>query len=171
MEILAFILSTLGTVCICVSSLLKGKNMTLILLLVFLANALVATSYFLTGANGGAAICCVGAIQTIINFNFERKNKPLPTWLIAVYAAMFIVANLLVFSNIYDIIALVAALLFVMGISSKSGKQYRLWSLANVALWIGYDLLTLSFGPLVTHGTQLATTVFGILMHDRKGRA
>ena len=125
--------------------------MTLILLLVFLANALVATSYFLTGANGGAAICCVGAIQTIINFNFERKNKPLPTWLIAVYAAMFIVANLLVFSNIYDIIALVAALLFVMGISSKSGKQYRLWSLANVALWIGYDLLTLSFGPLVTH--------------------
>ena len=168
METLAFILSALGTICICIPSLLKGKNMTLILLLVFLANAFVATSYFLTGANGGAAICCVGAVQTIINFFFERKNKKLPVWLIVVYAAMFIGANLLVFANLFDIIALVAALMFVMGISSKSGKQYRLWSLVNVLLWITYDLLTLSFGPLTTHGTQLATILFGMFVHDRK---
>ena len=35
MEILAFVLSMLGTVCICIPPLLKGKNMKLILLLIF----------------------------------------------------------------------------------------------------------------------------------------
>lgn len=168
MELLAFILSTLGTVCVCVSALLKGKNMTLILLLVFLSNALVAASYFLTGATGGAAICCVGAVQTVISFIFERKNKPLPKWLVAVYAAMFVAANLLVFSNVFDVIALVAALMFVMEISAKSGKQYRLWSLANATLWLLYDLLTLSFGPLVAHVTHFTTTLCGIVIHDIK---
>ena len=65
METLAFILSTMGTVCICVPPLLKGKNMKLILLLVFSANMLVATSYLLTGAYNGAASCFVGGAQAI----------------------------------------------------------------------------------------------------------
>jgi len=168
MQTLAFILSILGTVCTCVPALLKGKNMTLILLLVFLSNALVAASYFLTGATSGAAICCVGALQSIINFIFERKNKALPVWLIVVYGAMFVVIDLLVYTQIFDIITLVAALMFVMGISAKSGKRFRMWTLLNVLLWITYDLFTRSYGPLMTHGIQLATVLFGILVHDRK---
>ena len=63
MEILAFVLSTLGTVCICISPLLKGKNMGLILLLVFFTNALMAASYVLTGAFSGAATCSVQAVE------------------------------------------------------------------------------------------------------------
>ena len=168
MEILAFALSTLGTVCICIPPLLKGKNMKLILLLVFLANALVATSYFLTGAFNGAASCAVGALQTIINYFFERKEKPIPKWLIGIYALSFTAANLLVFSKIADIIALLAALMFVMGISVKDGKRFRLWTLINTVLWVLYDFVTLSFGPLSTHAIQLATILIGMVMHDRK---
>lgn len=168
MQTLAFILSTLGTVCICIPPLLKGKNMKLILLLVFLTNVLIAASYLLTGAIGGAITCCVGAVQTIINFFFERKNKPIPIWLIITYAVMFVGANLLVFSKIFDIIAILAALMFVMGISVKNGKKYRLWTFINTFLWITYDFLTHSFGPLSTHVIQLSTIILGMIMHDRK---
>ncbi|MBQ7045938.1 MAG: YgjV family protein [Clostridia bacterium] len=168
MQTLAFVLSTLGTVCICIPPLLKGKNMKLILLLVFLTNVLIAASYLLTGATGGAITCCVGAVQTIINFFFERKLKPIPVWLIVTYAITFVAANLIVFSNIFDIIAILAALMFVMGISVKSGKKYRLWTFINTALWIIYDFLTHSYGPLSTHAIQLSTIIFGMIMHDRK---
>lgn len=168
MELLAFILSTLGTVCICIPPLLKGKNMKLILLLVFITNVLTATSYILTGAFNGAASCCVGAVQTIINYFFERKNKPLPVWLIALYAVAFILMNLLVFTRIIDIIALLAALVFVIGICQKNGKQYRLWTFVNTALWILYDAATFSFGPLSTHAIQITTILVGIVLHDRK---
>ncbi len=171
MEILAFVLSTLGTVCICIPPLLKGKNMKLILLLVFLTNVLLGTSYILTGAFNGVATCCIGAVQTIINYLFERKNKSIPVWLIVLYAVAFIVANLLVFTRITDGIALLAALMFVMSISQKSGKQYRLWTLVNTVLWIVYDFITLSFGPLSTHIIQLTMLLFGIIMHDRKKNA
>ena len=54
-DIIAFVLSALGTITICIPPLLKGKNMKLILLLIFLTNVLIATSYILTGALNGAA--------------------------------------------------------------------------------------------------------------------
>ena len=168
METLAFALSTLGTVCICIPPLLKGKNMKVILLLVFSTNVLIATSYVLTGAFNGAASCCVGAAQTIINYFFERKNRPIPLLLVAIYAVAFIFVNLLVFAHITDIIALLASLMFILSICQKNGKQYRLWAVVNTVLWIIYDFITLSFGPLSTHAILLATLLFGIVMHDRK---
>ena len=168
MEILAFVLSTLGTICICVSPLLKGKNLKTILLLTFSSNVLLATSYLLTGAFNGAATCYIGAVQTIINYFLSRKNKPIPTWLIAVYAAAFLVVNILVFSSMTDIIALLAAMAFILGISQKSGKKYRLWTLVNTLLWIAYDLICLAFGPLSTHVIFLGTVIAGMVMHDRK---
>lgn len=171
MEILAFILSTLGTVCICIPPLLKGKNMKIILLLVFSANVLVATSYILTGAINGAASCFVGAAQTIINYFFDRKNKPLPRWLIAIYGASFIIVNLIVFKQATDTIALVAALVFILAICQKNGKKYRFWTFVNTALWLTYDLVNLSFGPLSTHAIQLSTIILGMVMHDRKKQA
>lgn len=168
MKILAFVLSTLGTISICIPPLLKGKNMKQILLLVFLANVFIGASYAIAGAFNGAATCAVGAMQTIINYFFERKEKPIPKWLIAIYALSFTAANLLVFSQITDIIALLAAIMFVMGISVKDGKRYRLCALINTVLWVIYDFVTLSFGPLSTHSIQLATIIFGMVVHDRK---
>ncbi len=168
METLAFVLSTLGTICICIPPLLKGKNMKLILLLVFFTNVFIATSYVLTDAFNGAITCVVGAVQTIINYFFERKSKPLPKWLIGIYALSFIVVNVIAFKHLTDIIALLAAMMFVMGISVKNGKKYRLWTLINTGLWILYDIATFSFGPLSTHLIQLSTVSFGIFIHDRK---
>lgn len=168
MEILAFILSVLGTVCLCIPPLIKGKNMQAILLLVFSANVFIALSYMLTGAYTGAATCSIGALQTLINFLLERKGKPIPKWLIMIYAIIFTIVNIALLKRVTDIITLLAALIFVLGICVSNGRTYRLLALINCILWITYDIATLSFGPLSTHIIQLLTTIFGILMHDIK---
>lgn len=170
MDTLAFILSTLGTVCICIPPLLKGKNMKLILLLVFSANVLVATSYMFTHNYNGAASCFVGGAQAIINYFFDRKNKPLPIWLVAVYALSFIVVNMLVYKQLIDLIAMVASLTFVMCIGQKNGKTYRIWTFINTALWLSYDLLQphTAYGPALTHTIQLCIVISGIAIHDVK---
>lgn len=168
METLAFILSTLGTVCICIPPLLKGKNMKLILLLIFSANILVATSYLLTGAYNGAASCFVGGAQAIINYFFDKRNKKLPVWLIVIYALAFIGVNLLVFKKLVDLIAMVASLTFIMCIGQKTGTKYRIWTFINTALWLTYDIIKLTPGPIVTHGIQLCTVISGIFIHDIK---
>ena len=169
MDILAFILSNLATVCVCIPPLLKGKNMKLILLLVFTTNALLATSYILTGASNGAASCCIGAVQCLINYAFfERKNREIPRWLIGIYGAAFLVVNLLVFTQLVDILAILAAMAFILSICQKNGKMYRLWTLINTVLWLVYDFITHSYGPLSTHAILLASLLFGMVMHDRK---
>ena len=168
MEILAVLLSTLATVFICITPLIKGKNMKMILLLLFLTNVFLAVSYALTGAYNGAASCGVGAVLTVINFFFERKNKPLPRWLIALYALAFTGVNLAVFSHITDILAILAALAFIMEICQKNGKAYRVWMFTNTGLWIAYDLINRSYGPLTTHAILLASIILGIVMHDKK---
>ena len=168
MDILAFILSTLGTVCICIPPILKGKNMKLILLFVFSANLLVALSYLCTGGFNGAASCFVGAATSIINYFYDKNEKELPKWLVGVYAAAFIAVNLLVFKSVFDLVAMVASLTFIGCIGQKNGAKYRLWTLANVILWIAYDLICASYGPLSTHVIQLGFVVTGIFIHDIK---
>lgn len=167
---MSYIFSTLGLICIVSASLVKGKNMKLILFLVFVANAAVATGYLFSG-NGinGAVTCYIGAAQTIINYFFECKNKPIPNWLIAVYAVAFVSVNL-IFGGFTWIcmLAIIASLTFVLCIGQKSGAKYRFWTTVNVLLWILYDVLAPVYAGLITHIPQLTTTVAGIFIHDKK---
>ena len=166
MEYLPCVFSALGTICVCVSPLLKGKDMKLILLCVFSANALVGASYLVTGASNGAVTCFVGAAQAIINYFFDRKNKSLPIWLIAIYAVAFIVMNILVFEVLEDLVAMLASLSFILCIGQKNGMKYRLCTALNSSLWITYDLISRAYGPLLTHGILFGTVIFGIIIHD-----
>ncbi len=168
MELLSYVLSVTGTVLLCTPSLLKGKDMRLILLLVFLSNVSIGCSYLLVGAANGAVSCAVGAVQSIVNYFFDRKNKPLPLWLILVYAASFTVVNIVAFSQFADIFSLLACWAFVLCIAQKNGKNFRIWTLVNAVMWLTYDIVSLSFAPIITHAFQVCVVLFGMLMHDRK---
>ena len=170
METLAFILSLIGTICVCIPPLLKGKNMNLILMFIFLSSTAVGVSYILTGALNGGVSCLIGAAQAIINYFFDRKEKRLPVWLIVLYGISFTVANILVFASITDTLAVIACLVYIGAICQKNGKKYRLWSLTNTALWVAYDAISASYGPLLTHSVLLLITVFGIVAHDLKNK-
>ena len=170
MQVLSFVFSTLGLISMIVASLVKGKSMKVILALVFCGNFFFATSYLFGGQGiNGAASCFVGAAQSIINYFFDSKNKPIPKWLVAVYALAFISVNLIVggFSWL-GVLAIVASLTFIMCIGQKSGAKYRFWTIVNVVLWCLYDLLSKSFGALTSHIPLLLFTVAGMIIHDRK---
>lgn len=124
MVILSYILSLGGLLSMIIASLIKGKNMKTILLFVFTGSVLVATSYLLAG-NGinGAISCYIGAAQTIINYFFDRKRKPLPKWLIVIYALAFVALNLLGGINYLTFIAIAASLTFILCIGQKVGSN------------------------------------------------
>lgn len=167
---LSFVLSTIGLVCVMVADLIKGKRMGIILFLVFSCNALLAISYLLdrSGING-AASCFLGALQALINFLFERKNQPIPKWLVAIYATAFVILNLIVGGmNWLCLLAIVASLTFIMSINQKDGAKYRIWTLANESLWTLYDILSHSYGALFTHSILVVTVLAGMIIYDRK---
>ena len=173
MEILSYILSLLGMASMITASLIKGEKMKKTLFFVFCANALIATSYLVGGSGlNGAASCYIGAIQSIINYFFDSKNKPLPKWLIGIYCMAFIVCNLVVGGfNPLGILAIVASLTFVMCIGQSSGAKYRFWTLFNITLWGVYDILSESYSALITHVVLLVFTIVGMIVHDRKKKS
>ena len=168
MGIISYILSILGLASMIVSSMIKGKNMKKILFFVFLGNVLVATSYLLTQNRNGAVSCFIGGGQALINYFFDAKQKKLPVWLISLYALAFLGANLLVFTEAVDVLALIASLTFIMCVGQKNGAKYRIWTIINMCLWCSYDLLKGAYGPLTTHVILLVFTVAGMIIHDRK---
>ena len=87
----------------------------------------------------------------LINYLFDAKGKRLPLWLIITHAIVFLAVNVLTFSFWYDILALIAAMLFVLSVAQSSAKYYRELYVSNSLVWIGYDFLAGAYGNLVTH--------------------
>lgn len=171
MQILSYILSVLGLVSMVLASMIKGQNMKKILFFVFCGNFLVATSYLIGGSGiNGAAACYLGSVQSIINYFFDSKNKPLPAWLIALYAVAIIAVNIWVAGGItpLGILVIVASLTFILCIGQKNGAKYRFWTIVNMILWCTYDILSKSFGAIITHAVLLLFTVVGMLVNDTK---
>ena len=172
MQIAAYILSGLGLLSMICASLTKGERMKRILFLVFCGNVLVATSYLLEGRGiNGAAACYLGGVQTIINYFFESKGKPIPKWLIAIYAVAIIVLNVWVAGwrvTALGALVIIASLTFILCIGQKNGAKYRFWTLINMILWCLYDILSKSYSVLITHTPQLIFAIVGMVIHDRK---
>ena len=168
---MSYILSSLGLAVLIIASLIKGETIKKTLYLVLAGNLLVATSYLFVDNGANAAISSyIGSIQALINIFYAQKGKKIPVWLLVIYALSFIVANFAVLSDTVGIIALLATLCFVGCVSSKTGKGYRIWQAANNLLWILYDILSKSYGPLVTHTVLCLFTVAGILWNDCRGK-
>ncbi len=168
-EILAYGFSLLGLASMITASLIKGKNMKTILVFVFGGNFFVAISYLLDGSGlNGAASCILGCIVTLINYVFQSKNKPIPNWLAAIYGIGFIMVNLVVSKGFswLGLLAIVACLMFVMCINQKNGAKYRIWTIANMSLWVIYDIISGAYSVLPSHIPQLIFPIVGLFVHD-----
>ncbi len=170
MTILSYILNTVASISIISASLVKGEKMNRILFLVFLGNFLAATGYLVGGSGiNGAASCYIGAAQTIINYFYESKNKPIPKWLIAVYALTFISLNIYVGINPgHTALVIVASLTFIMSIGQKNGAKFRFWTIVNMVLWCTYDIWSGAYNGLMSHIPIFIFTLLGMYIHDRK---
>ena len=178
METLAYIFSFLGLISMISASLVKGKNMKLILFLVCCGNAFVGIAFLLEGKGlNGAASCFVGAAVTIINYFFEVKGKKVPKALTIAYGLIFTVVNIIVSGGFKDTdatgiicgaVAIAACWMFCMCIGQENGAKYRFWTILNMALWLIYDVLSSSYSVLVSHALQLLFPIVGKILFDRK---
>lgn len=171
MPILAYALKTISTIITMAAVLVKGANLNLIQVLLFIANIISGVGYLADGAAGlnAAGSCIIAAFQAIVSYLFQSKNKPTPKWLIAIYALSFVVFNVVISGiNLPCILAIIATLCFVMCIVQPNGKMFRLWSVVNNVSWIAYDLVAKTYSGLIIHVTMLIVTLVGIIWHDRK---
>ena len=173
MEKLSLFLSIGALICMTVPSLLKGKNMKGILVLLCLGNAIMGTNYLMSGGLNGAVSSYNGVVTTAINFSFQVKGKTVPKFLITIYLIISIILNLWVSKGISIglILMIGASVAYQLGCAGKSGATYRFWILINLLLWCVYDIISLTIGALLTHGIQLAIHIIGMLIYDRQSKS
>ncbi len=143
-----------------------SKKMKTVLVINFLGNVLVGSSYLFIGRYSGAAICGTAAVQLLINYTFTAKGKKVPLPWVIVHAAVFLAVNLITFSAWYDILALAAAMLFVISVAQTKTNHYRLIYISNSTLWIIYDSLAGAYGNLSTHIILFLATAAAIFFRD-----
>lgn len=148
-----------------------GKKMKTILTLNFLGNLLVGLSYVFICGYSGAAICFTACVQVIINYFFDVRKRKLPVWIIILHATIFFAVNIVTFTYWYDVLALLAALMFVLSVAQSSPKYYRVLYMTNSFLWIFYDFLVKAYGNLVTHIVLFIAITIAIYIRDKKARS
>ncbi len=163
---MAFILSSIATVLGLIEPF--NKKMKTILIFNFIGNLLVGVSYLLNKSFSGAAICAVACTQVFINYNFDKKEKKVPIWLLGIYAVAFLGVNMIAFAHWYDVLSLLAALVFVISVAQSDAKYYRIFYMTNSFLWIGYDILAKAYEPLSTHVILFIATIISTIIRDRK---
>lgn len=132
------------------------------------SNLLVALQYALLGGLSGAWICIVAAVQTVVMYFVDKKPdaKKLRMCLLILFCAMYIAGTCIVYQGWGDILTCVCALIYVLAILQKDSKGFRRCILVNASLWIVYDIYTLAFSGILTHGLELVSILVAMVRLD-----
>ena len=155
-------LSLSSTACIILTSYIRGIRW--LLFLQAMGNLTIALGYLLDQSYRGAASCLIGAATAIISGLYDAKGRNVPMFMICIYAAAFIVANLCTFTAWYSAIALLASVVYVLSIIQKSGMFYRVWATVNMLLWVSYDIFAAAYGSLTSHTIMILFILSGIVL-------
>lgn len=153
-EIIANIISFIGTTLNIIGINIKDKRKTLLFFI--LGNTIVATSLGLLNATSGMIVQIIFVIETIINYFWDRKYDKYPIWMILLYVIFPCIILTITFNTIWDLIPIMGGILFPLALLSKNFKL-RLLNLLSVVIWVPYSF---HFGQYVG---AIGCTIFTIM--------
>lgn len=172
--ILAQIIGIVNTVIAIVSC--QFKQIKVILMGEILTNLLCAVQFALLGGMSGAWICIVGTVASVMMFLFDRYQQKTEVKnaekkravMMACFALIFIVGTFITYQSWHDIVSAVGALTFVLSVTRKTSRWMRNYSLANCALWTVYDIATMAYTSVLTHGSIIVSLLIAKMRLDWK---
>lgn len=136
-ELLSQVINCIGSTINMIGINIRDKKKVLIFFI--LGNMCVAISLGLLNAKAGMLVQIIFVIETIINYFLEKRNIKYPIWLIIVYVIVPVVVLSITFQSAWDILPIIAGILFPLALLSKDLKL-RLLNLFSVVVWIPYSL-------------------------------
>ena len=135
------------------------KDKSKILLFFTFGNLLVAIALGLLGAYVGMIVQLTFTVESCINYFWEKKHDKYPIWLIILYIALPCALSFITFSSWWDMLPIIASVLFPLALLSK-GFKIRLLNLFSVISWIPYNF---HFGQYVGGVSCIIFTIMNIL--------
>lgn len=163
---------------------MQFKNMKHVLAMQVLANSLLALNYLLIFLSGqtanlsGVFVAAIAIVQTVTMFVVrlseekmsKKTNNVLTASITAVFAIIFIILAIKTYKTPVDILSGLASMAFCFCIVQKKASVCRIFAATNSILWIGYDIGTLAWTTIITHGFSLSSSLIGIIRLDILGK-
>lgn len=156
-EIVSQIINCIGSTINMIGINIKDKRK--ILLFFIFGNSFVAASLGLLGAKVGMLVQIIFVIESIINYFWEKKFEKYPIWLILLYVIIPVTILAITFETMWDILPIIAGILFPLALLSKNFKL-RLLNLLSVVVWVPYNF---NFGQYVGALSCLIFTIINIV--------
>ncbi len=152
---------------------IQFKDMKIIIVSQLLSNGLLAAQCIIGGTISSGGVVILATVQTMISFVFAYKKIKFPTWLTCVFILGFTaitVVGLIVPSiptTYFDLITMVAAWFFAIAMVQEKSWLCRIFSTANLLLWLIYDIIVLPYN-IITHVVIIVFNIIAIIRNDRK---
>ena len=136
-----------------------------------LANVFSGLSYGLLGSLGGAWICIVAALHSVIisfvNKLQPDKRKKAVAVISVVFTLIYLAGSVVSYSRWTDIISGICALLFVVTIAQQEAGKMRNVMLVSMSLWVIFDIAVGAYTNVITHGSTIVSILGAKLRLDR----
>lgn len=150
-----------------VSSMQFKKRKQILIALLFL-NLFSALNFVFLGTWSSTYISFFAVAEMIINYLFERKNKPVPKLLVALYIVINILLGMLTFTGPLDIVPIICAIIFCITILLKDEQQIRFAMLINQCFWLVYDLSVGAYMFAVSNVLTIISISIAIIRYSKK---
>lgn len=164
---IAQVIGLLTTVVAVVS--VQFKNVRHILIGCILSNVMVAVNFALLGGLSGTWICILAAFQTIMMYFLDKREDTvrIKGWLLALFTIMYIGGTCVVYQGWGDLISCICAILYVLAIIQSDARNYRKFILVNAFLWVVYDIYTMAYSSVLTHGLEVLSVLIAMRRLDK----
>lgn len=164
-EIIAQLLGILGTIFAFISFQLKENKKFFILQ--SLSGCMFALNFLLLGAYTGCMLNFINIFRGAVMLGGKKMHKA--PWLIAIQA-LYIVATILTYTNIFSVVALVAQLVGTLAMWSRNGKTIRVLQLFCVSpLWLVHNIFVFSIGGIICEVFNLGSIIVSLIRFGKSG--
>ena len=164
-EILAQVLGILGTIFAFVSFQLKENKK--FFMLQALSGCMFALNFLLLGAYTGCLLNFINIFRGAVMAGGKKTYKV--PWLIAIQA-LYIIATVFTYTNIFSLIALIAQLVGTFAMWSRNGKTIRFLQLFCVSpMWLIHNIFVFSIGGIICEVFNLGSIIVSLIRFGKSG--
>lgn len=169
MRTLSFIASTIALVFYSCSYFFNHKRNYLILQ--FMGNIFLASSYLLMGAYFTMVSACIGLGRGLICYYYEKKDKKVPLYMITAMCSAtilsYIVINYVILSgeaSPWDFLYMIASCMYAITFAIRNIKLMRYMVLIPHTCAILYNLLVAApISSAISYGIEFVITIVAII--------
>lgn len=137
-----------------------------ILKLMIISSIAFAVNMFMLGGISGGVISLIGALQTFINYQYDKREIKYPKWLIILYMIIAVVCGMFSYKSLIDILPVICSVLFSVSILQSKEKNIRRTMLLMFILWTIYSFAIKAYTTAVVDAIQSILTIIAIVKND-----